>query len=538
VSARLAEFTASPPDHQTPRRIVNSQPAPPLLAGARDPESAQRYVESYQRRQTANPARYPLRTPAEILDADQLRRGGWDAAGEARREAARTAKKAAPTRWQTRRSTNGNTSSPTPPSSPPEARPDKDSDTERQRAQRAKAYRLRRENRSLVGDIHDTLACCGLGVMGNPDGSPGTSKFACTHETGAVRQTGVMTCHSPFACPVCAPKVAARRAAALGPQFAELVALGHTVSMLTLTVRHDRMTSLAKGLAALSRAWGRVTSGKWWDALRKVGAVGYVRGYDVTRSERNGWHPHLHVSLVLGPEHDDAEVCEALLARWRMALASQGFTTTREAQHYHRADDPEKAARYAVSPAAVYETLAMAMKRARGKGAGLTPFEILDLAVSSRDADDVKAAAKWTALWREYVAATKGKRQVVTSQCLSLDPPDEEEGGPEEDVVLSVSPEGVREMDKGNLVPAVLSAMEDHVGDPEGMRRAVSEVMQPVKSWWAISEWGPPVERFRRTPDDLDRRAMAMPDPPPLWPHVERRRQSDLDDGAASRPAT
>ena len=363
----------------------------------------------------------------------------------------------------------------------------------------------------MVADIHDTLACCGLGIIDNPDGTPGTGRFVCDHQTGRTGHAHVMTCHSPFACPVCAPKVAARRAHALAPQISERVALGCTVSLLTLTVQHERCDSLATMLTALSRAWARVTSGRWWAGLRQVDKVSFVRGYDVTWSSAHGWHPHLHGTMILGAEHDDADVCEEIVSRWRAALAEQGYKTIREAQHYHRADNPEAAARYAVTPAAVYESLAMAMKRSRGEGSGLTPFEILERAIADRDMG--VEGSQWVALWREYVRATKGKRQVVTSQDLTLEPEDEEDEG-EQDVVLEVGGEALREMDGAVLVPAVLHAMDDHVGDPQAMREAVAAVMKPVRAWWSIPGWAGDPRSFRTEKDDLDRAAEAIPDPP------------------------
>ena len=418
-----------------------------------------------------------------------------------------------------RRSTNGSSSSPPPHPNPESPNPANDSEASEPgeilsptQGRRGRAFEIRHAYRSLVGDIHDTVACCGLGILDNPDGGPGLARHLMSHKTGAVRQSNVMTCHSPFACTVCAPKVAARRALALAPQLEAHVVEGRTVSLLTLTARHGRRHSLKDVHTALRTAWSRVTSGKWWASLRKAGAVSYVRGYDVTWSEKHGWHPHIHVTLSLGAEHDDADVCEAILTRWQNALTVLGWRTTRSAQHYHRADDPKAAARYAVTPAAVYESLAMAMKRARGEGAGMTPFEIVELAVTDKAAG--VQGSRWIALWREYVSATKGLRQVVTSQDLSLDIIDEDEKMVE-DEVLNAGAEALKEMDEKNLVPLVFNAMENHVGDPEAVREAVAKVMSVMVSRdWSIPGWVGDPHVFRTEKDDLDHRAEAIPDPP------------------------
>ena len=154
------------------------------------------------------------------------------------------------------------------------------------------------------------------------------------------------------------------------------------------------------------------------------------------------------------------------------------------------------------------------MKRSRGKGSGLTPFEILERAAADRDAG--VNGSKWVALWREYVAATKGKKQVVTSQDLSLDLPEQEHA--DEDTVLTVGGDALKEMDRRNLVPDVLTAMEEHVGDPEEMRVAVKVIMAVMDSRdWCMPAWHDPGRRrgLRTERDDIDREAEAIPDPPP-----------------------
>lgn len=367
-----------------------------------------------------------------------------------------------------------------------------------------KAYNIRRVQRPISDDLHKTLSLCGLGIISNPDGSPGTGRFMCSHENGAVHQTGFMTCHSPWACPVCSPKVAARRAMAIKPQIESRIKDGWTLTLVTLTVRHERKTSLNDMFNALSRAWGKVTSGRWWDNLKNIDDIEFVRGNDVTYSERYGWHPHLHIALLLGPAHSDEDVSEEILRRWIAALKGMGWSASRQAQHFDRADDPEKAARYAVTPAAVYESLAMAMKKNRGKSAGFTPFEILERAAADHQAK--VSGSKWVALWREYVAATKGKRQAVTSQGLTFEPEASDDKTPL-DEVLNCFPEVMRELDDTNTVPEVLKSINDNIGDPEGMRESLAEVMGRLKGkGWKIPEYGDDARtKFRTELDEIDR---------------------------------
>ena len=77
---------------------------------------------------------------------------------------------------------------------------------------------------------------------------------------------------------------------------------GHTVAMVTLTLRHHEGHRLRDSWTAASKGWGRVTSGRRWEKTSaRFGMLGFARAIEVTHGE-NGWHPHIHAVLVLdGP---------------------------------------------------------------------------------------------------------------------------------------------------------------------------------------------------------------------------------------------
>ena len=188
---------------------------------------------------------------------------------------------------------------------------------------------------------------------------------------------------------------------------------GGTAWLLTLTLRHRLDIPLAESLAGLSRAWSGVTSGEGWKGLLEAGDVEWVRGFDVTHGA-HGWHPHIHVLLLAGAAWGDGErLARRILSRWRERLSAVGWDSVEAAQDCRRVDDVEKAAAYAVSPAAVYEPTAMAMKRARKDAGSRTPFEILEGANGTSERDK--------ALWVEYVQAVKGRQQATCSKGLTFD---------------------------------------------------------------------------------------------------------------------
>jgi hypothetical protein len=296
-----------------------------------------------------------------------------------------------------------------------------------------------------------------------------------------------MLCSSPWDCPHCAPKIAAGRAEALGPQVSIHLQKRGTCWLITLTISHGPTDKLRDLFAAIMKAFSRMTSGRAWQELRDAGLVEYVRGFDVTVGE-NGWHPHVHLLLLLGPEHGDPHsVATTVRDRWMACCRALGLKVSSDAQDVAQARSEQEATAYAVTPAAVYETTAMAMKRMRGKGSGLTPFEVLEHAVNERAARESRAhklgvevqelpQGPWETLWREYVRDTKGLRQVTTSRGLTLSDDDIEDDDPEntEDQPTPLAALGsstLKHLDRNRTMPDLLELVEQPAAAGGGMAR-------------------------------------------------------------------
>ena len=413
------------------------------------------------------------------------------------------------------------------------------------RAVRRRAYALRRGHRQLVMDHHKALGLCGLGTFGFKGEEKPMAHLVCDHGEvkGTLRRTS--RCNSSWACPVCSARRAASRTLALLPQVRAHMAAGGTCHLLTLTMAHDRTMPLGAGLDVLTRAWADVTAGGAWTRACKE-AVQWVRGQDVTHGLRHGWHPHAHILLLLGQVHGDGGAMAAsMLARWQEMVQALGYRVSPDAQDHQRVDDPAKAAAYAVSPAAVYEPTAMAMKRARKNTGSRTPFEILEGAVGGSKAD--------AALWVEYVRTVKGRRQVSCSRGLKLEmddlcPPeldmDDEDADAAADIVAGIGREAVAELDREGLTTPLLDLVEDHAGDFDGVREAVHAFLGRLDSrdWRMFGRFEGleqmedarevardmaeaarlrSMGKLRTRPDAIDRRAMAIPDkPPPRNPYA------------------
>lgn len=413
------------------------------------------------------------------------------------------------------------------------------SDLAAERAVRTRAYALRRGHRQLVMDHHKALGLCGLGTFGFKGEEKPMAHLVCDHVEGKGSLRRTSRCNSSWACPVCSARRSASRTLALLPQVRAHMSAGGTCHFLTLTVAHHKGMALGAGLDVLTRAWADVTAGRTWTTACK-GAVQWVRGQDVTHGLRHGWHPHSHILLMLGRVHGDGDaIAKFMVNRWQEKVEALGHRVSPDAQDHRRVDDPAKAAAYAVSPAAVYEPTAMAMKRARKDTGSRTPFEIVESAVSGNRAD--------AALWVEYVREVKGRRQVSCSRGLKLEmdddlsPPeldlDDEDADAAADIVAGIGREAVGELDREGLTAPLLDLVEDHAGDFDGVREAVHAFLARLESkdWrmfgrfeaWEGMEDAREAARemaeaeglrsrdgFRRALDAVDRRAMAIPDKP------------------------
>ncbi|MFS8806871.1 protein rep [Synechococcus sp. R6-10] len=248
-----------------------------------------------------------------------------------------------------------------------------------------------------------SLSGCGLGAI---DGT----LPAIVRRGEVASLVGVKRCRSPWVCPHCAPRLAARRAEVLRPQVASLLRQGYRPWLVTLTLRHNRNSSLDELFGLLGKAWSRLTSGRQWASLKSAG-VEYLRGYDLTHGE-NGWHPHIHAVFLFSSQvADPSAEAQRLLMRWIAAIRSLGGDVLRDGIDAQPCADAEKAARYAAHLSGVYEASAGVKKQCKS----LTSRTVFDLAQAAVRGDEVAAG-----LWSQYAVATKGRRALVCSQGLSL----------------------------------------------------------------------------------------------------------------------
>jgi len=183
--------------------------------------------------------------------------------------------------------------------------------------------------------------------------------------------------------------------------------------MLTLTVRHHAGVPLKPLLDGLMRSWRKCRQQGAVQRLWKKHVEASIRAVEVTHSTSNGWHPHLHV-LVQSDEWTDDERA-ILMARWRRVVVEQlGAAHVPDDDIGVKWSRPLKSSGDAGYLTKLGLEMSWGEKRVRSK-LSRSPWTIARDAVEPRTVIKDGAATyvydeASQKLWREYEAATRGRR--------------------------------------------------------------------------------------------------------------------------------
>lgn len=248
----------------------------------------------------------------------------------------------------------------------------------------------------------------------------------------------LMVCGQIWVCPVCATKIAGRRADILSAslnsvrEFMAQTELGQWrvyrerafyPVMVAFTLSHHARESLAGVMVRLRKAFKRFGSGRRASDFNAVWRViGTIRGIEVTYGD-NGWHPHIHVIYVMSRDMTPDEKLQfeyAIKTRWIESAKSVGAHADRT--HGAKLSDGDRdVGRYVVK---ADKTILMIAKKwgspqelalsfaKRGRHESMSLWELLGAYAGG----SVKAGE----LWLEAQAALKGARQIVYSRGLQL----------------------------------------------------------------------------------------------------------------------
>lgn len=282
-----------------------------------------------------------------------------------------------------------------------------------ERTGRKRAYRLREGLRQFAWGP-DKVSAARLGDCGRrPIGQIGIWNAAEAAAEGKVHAhwKGLLRCGRAAVCPTCALQICSVRAdevQAMVAHFGQERCL-----LLTLTMKHEAGQRLKPMIAGLIDGWRRVARGEPWKRIvAEYGLHAYVKAVECTHGN-NGWHPHLHLVLVLNaePERKQIKALErAIAARWqRMVVRELG--AEHEPTEYAGCDLRElKRTDYLAKLG--FEVSAPPTKKAANSNR--SPWEIASALVENGLADDEE-------LWHEWSMAMYGRHMQTWSRGLKAE---------------------------------------------------------------------------------------------------------------------
>lgn len=291
--------------------------------------------------------------------------------------------------------------------------------------------------------------------------------------------SGLASCGSIWACPVCSAKIRNRRAEDISKATANWVSEGNSVVATAFTVPHHKGHRLKDTFEAVSESFRKIQQGKAWQDLRaELGIMGQIRAVEGTYGD-NGWHPHIHALFFCSKRryvtsaetyttstgktrtrytygYDVGTIDQAGLVKlalhlrkaWGDAIEAAGFARPSEihgvdVQLCHSAKEAGAYIAKTQDGKAVGNEVSRGDMKL-GRQSSRTPFQILDDFRWTGNEADLHSCHKW-----EQV--THGRRAIFWSdhlRALLLPEEDEEEATDDEIAAEEVGGEDVALIDK------------------------------------------------------------------------------------------
>ena len=221
-----------------------------------------------------------------------------------------------------------------------------------------------------------------------------------------------MRCGSPASCVVCSSRVAKARGEWLAKIRQSALAKGQVLSMLTLTVRHNKEQALKTLVDAMEQAYTNMSSSRAYVELRKKYNAKFVRVTEVTHGEKNGWHPHFHIAIF----HDQGAAFDTYKSEfydmWSRHLVAQGLEApSREIGVHVIAESTNEQWGWYLTKASGSASLEYTngkYKIAKGENRGIWQVH----------SDAVGGDIRSKFLWQEYEQAMMRKRLISVSRGL------------------------------------------------------------------------------------------------------------------------
>ena len=225
--------------------------------------------------------------------------------------------------------------------------------------------------------------------------------------------SGVSTCSSVWACPVCSNKINEARSKDVSLLLNYYLKAGFSLAMVTLTSQHNKNESCFKVKNKELGSFNKmIASRKYKDLCKQYNFEGYVRALEVTIGV-NGWHPHIHLAIIANNTQEALnEFANSIIQLW----VSFNKGTNAGAQDYTPILDVQGVSDYITKWGAADELVKSNHKTNKNKK-GYPPFALLRLVKEQGEGamipnTDFNAAKAF----KDYAKAFKGAKQLTYSK--------------------------------------------------------------------------------------------------------------------------
>ncbi len=233
----------------------------------------------------------------------------------------------------------------------------------------------------------------------------------CRNDKGGLFFNGVANCGGYWRCPVCALKISEHKKELLSGLIGAHQLKGFSIGFLTLTVRHSKVDTLKKSLEKISKNYRSFQNQRFFSRNKiDFGLIGQVKTLEITYSETNGWHPHLHILFFYN--NSDNKMIEKFqkefIKRW-VSYKDNDSLIKAQCQKMLSHDISDYMAKYDITS----EMTKGQIKSSKG----LTPFTALAKLACGDYADHMEKHRLY-GIYSCYVEQTQGKHFVNISNSL------------------------------------------------------------------------------------------------------------------------
>jgi hypothetical protein len=275
-------------------------------------------------------------------------------------------------------------------------------------------YALQDAAADILGQHHPVSSCLRRAVAGG---------VTVVHDGKSARYSNLCTCKNTWVCPHCQRRILAHRRGEIEAVLHKEHERGIDALFVTVTIQHHAGSKLAELINTMLAAWRSVFSGDRSGARQCFTHVaGQIKALEVRYGTKNGWHPHLHLLILVNHAGMDAteaalldeKIADTIYARYAAAVERRGMSTERAAYNCQTVTDlAGGVSKYIQKFEAALELTTSGTKSSQNS---YSPWQLL--ALYNKDADAKINGTPVAALFREYHGATKKRRQISFSRGL------------------------------------------------------------------------------------------------------------------------